>query len=220
MELADDLTQAKRAKVVPVRTTTQNASGSASALDKAAKAAGRCDATPPESPLIVYCRKCSTIFGDTCTFVCTHTELRTVTLSAATAVTVREDEPETSTSGVTSGSTFLRVHCESCGARVGRYYRSTVRDLDLMRDGFSFDQEAIGSYELGSTGGPGVGGRAGGGQAAGPAAEARENGGIAPTAAATRHIEAIETQLLKVENLMLLFNERIEVLEAHIGIGN
>ena len=50
--------------------------------------------------------------------------------------------------------------------------------------------------------------------------EARENGGSAPTAAATPHIEAIETQLLKVENLMLLFNERIEVLEAHIGIGN
>mmetsp|Transcript_5090 Transcript_5090/g.15287 ORF Transcript_5090/g.15287 Transcript_5090/m.15287 type:complete len:127 (+) Transcript_5090:81-461(+) len=34
----------------------------------------------PERPLVVFCSNCKTILGDTNSFVCTHAELKTITL--------------------------------------------------------------------------------------------------------------------------------------------
>ena len=80
-----------------------------------------------------------------------------------------------------------------------------------MRDAFTFDSQAVKSYELTESPPNGGGGGA-------PVA-ANGNGHRAPSAAWTDRLDVLETQVLKVENLMLLFNERIDALEAAAASG-
>jgi len=155
----------------------------------------------PERPLVVFCSNCKTILGDTNSFVCTHAELKTITLRSAYSVKLTRDEVETPTKGLAAGSTFHRIYCDSCAQCVGKVFLSTTRDLDPMRDVYTFDSKAIRSYELSE----GRGSRGGAHDDAG--------GGQQASAVLAERLEVLETQMLKVENLMLLFNERIDVLE-------
>ena len=110
-----------------------------------------------------------------------------------------------SSSSLSLPSTFYPVHCDSCSQCVGKVFLSTTRSLDPMRDAFTFDSQAVKSYEL--TESPNGGGRA----------VAANGNGPSPLAAWTDRLDVLETQVLKVENLMLLFNERIDALEAASG---
>jgi len=169
----------------------------------------QCEPTPPERPLVIYCSKCNTIFGDTSSFVCTHAGLKTITLAEATMVTSKgnehnvEAEIDSERRRFTAGSMFYRLHCKSCDQCVGKVFVSTVRDLDMMRDRFTFEQKAIKSYELGirlQDTNQSVGGAGGG----------KQEGEVSSL---VDRIEEMESTMIKVENLMLLFNERLEELE-------
>lgn len=116
---------------------------------------------------------------------------------------VLDDEPETSKEGVDAGSTFFVVKCIGCDSQVGKVYLTTPRALDLMRDAFSFDSERIKNYVLGEhelTLGD----------------EQKEEGARDPDSSVglTERVGLLEEQLLKVENLLLLYNERLERLEG------
>ena len=114
-----------------------------------------------------------------------------------------------SSHGIDAGSSFLRMCCASCQAPAGRVYVSTPRHLDVLRDGFTFlTDDGVKSYALGS-GEVRIEGGAGGSEPpAGPPARAALDGEL------TARVEGLETELLKAQNLLLLYNERLEALEA------
>jgi len=71
-----------------------------------------------------------------------------------------------------------------------------------MRDNYTFDSHAIRSYELSER----------------PQTTVENGSGTPNSSVLLDRLEVLETQLLKVENLMLLFNERIDALESGRGI--
>lgn len=48
------------------------------------------------------------------------------------------------------GSTYFRFSCARCHDRLGRYYLTTSKDLDELREKFTFDYECVTLYELGN----------------------------------------------------------------------
>lgn len=99
-------------------------------------------------PLVFSCGKCRTIIGDSLSLVGTHAQLKTITLAAASKIT-RTEELVTSKVGLDKGSTFVNLNCFNCSALLGRYYLTTPKGLDELREKFSFLIENISSYELG-----------------------------------------------------------------------
>jgi hypothetical protein len=75
-------------------------------------------------------------------------EAKTITLSAASNIQ-RTNEVFTSYESLDEGSTYFEVLCRSCQQALGRYYVTTSKDLDHVREKFTFSIDAITSYELG-----------------------------------------------------------------------
>lgn len=113
---------------------------------------------------------------------------------------------------------------------VGRVYRTTPRCLDDLRDMVSLSAEAIDSYQLGTHHVVVDGTRratyvrvdeeADALQQAEAAAHAPQaqgggaaGGDVANAGAMCAALEALETQMYKVENMLLLQHERLEALE-------
>ena len=74
--------------------------------------------------------------------------MQTITLTAASGIQ-RSADVYTSKAGPDVGSTYFRFTCASCQNPLGRYYLTTSRDLDNLREKFTFTIESITSYELG-----------------------------------------------------------------------
>ena len=74
--------------------------------------------------------------------------MRTVTLAAASNIQ-RSADVYTSKEGVNVGSTFFRFTCAMCQNQLGLYYLTTSKDLDDLREKFSFSYESVTLYELG-----------------------------------------------------------------------
>jgi hypothetical protein len=107
-------------------------------------------ATALNGPLVFSCGNCRTIIGDSLSLIGTHAQLRTITLSAASKIT-RTEDLLTSKTGVDKGSTFVNLTCFSCSSLVGKYYLTTPKGLDDLRERFSFTIDNITSYELGKS---------------------------------------------------------------------
>ena len=101
-----------------------------------------------DTPLVFQCLKCRSIVGDSLSVVSIHQGMQLITLSAAEHIR-REKEIYTSKSGDDIGSTFYRFSCKICSSVIGRYYLTTSKDLDALREQFSFDIQAVSSYQLG-----------------------------------------------------------------------
>jgi hypothetical protein len=99
-------------------------------------------------PLVFSCTKCKTIVGDSFAFLCSSENVKTITLSAASNIQ-RTSELYTSFSDHDEGSTYFCFMCTGCQALLGRYYVTTSRDLDHIREKFTFNINEISSYELG-----------------------------------------------------------------------
>ena len=158
---------------------------------------------PPSSAVVFQCVVCAAVLGDSSAFACSHAGLRTVSLRAASHVRVLDDEPETSKEGVDAGSTYFAVKCSGCDAQVGKVYLTTPRALDLMRDAFSLESDRLKNYVLGE-------------HELTLGEDQPENGRLESGAnlRIEERMEQVEEQLLKVENLLLLYNERLEHLEG------
>lgn len=74
--------------------------------------------------------------------------MQTITLTAASGIQ-RSADVYTSKAGPDVGSTYFRFTCASCQNPLGRYYLTTSKDLDNLREKFTFTIESITSYELG-----------------------------------------------------------------------
>jgi hypothetical protein len=99
-------------------------------------------------PLVFSCLKCRSIVGDTFSLMSSNEEAKTITLSAASNIQ-RTNEIFTSYESLDEGSTYFEVLCRSCQQALGRYYVTTSKDLDHVREKFTFSIDSITSYELG-----------------------------------------------------------------------
>ena len=101
-----------------------------------------------DTPLVFQCLQCRSIVGDSLSVVSINQNMQLITLSAADNIR-REREVYTSKSGDDIGSTYYRFSCKLCSSVIGRYYLTTSKDLDSLREQFSFDIQAVSSYQLG-----------------------------------------------------------------------
>ena len=101
-------------------------------------------------PLVLSCGQCRTIVGDTYSFQHSDEAAKTITLSAASNIQ-RTAELYTSYSAHDEGSTYFCFSCKNCAQLLGRYYVTTSKDLDILREKFTFGIDSITSYELGTS---------------------------------------------------------------------
>jgi hypothetical protein len=101
-------------------------------------------------PLIFSCKKCHRILGDSLSLVGTHEELKTITLSAASNIIRTEDLITVKQlASVDKGSAYVLLNCSTCQKTIGKYYLTTPKALDELRENFTFSVAEIDSYELG-----------------------------------------------------------------------
>jgi Yippee zinc-binding/DNA-binding /Mis18, centromere assembly len=74
--------------------------------------------------------------------------MRTITLTAASNIQ-RSADVYTSKEGLDVGSTYFRFTCAMCQNPLGLYYLTTSKDLDELREKFSFSYESVTLYEIG-----------------------------------------------------------------------
>ena len=74
--------------------------------------------------------------------------MRTITLTAASNIQ-RSADVYTSKEGLDVGSTYFRFTCAMCQNPLGLYYLTTSKDLDDLREKFSFNYESVTLYEIG-----------------------------------------------------------------------
>jgi hypothetical protein len=101
-------------------------------------------------PLIFSCKKCHRIVGDSLSLVGTHEALKTITLSAASNIIRTEDLITVKQlASVDKGSAYVLLNCSTCQKTIGKYYLTTPKALDELRENFTFSVTEIDSYELG-----------------------------------------------------------------------
>jgi len=151
------------------------------------------------SYLVFQCSKCLSIVGDSCAFLCADNEMKTITLSAVSSVSVSHSikDLETSTVGLDLGSTFYGFKCANCQTPLGRVYKTTASHLDYIRDYFTFDSDALLTYKLGSYQ-----------QIVAPISFPNLQ---LPT---NQDYQRQEAKLSKMQHVLLLFKERLANLES------
>lgn len=94
---------------------------------------------------------------------------------------------------------YARVACAQCAAPVGRVYNKTSADDARLRDLIALDRSAVCSYQFGRHAV----------RVAGMDADPAEAPGMT-----NERVERLEEQMVKVENVLVLFNERMGAMES------
>ena len=103
---------------------------------------------------------------------------------------------------VTDGDVeYARVACAQCAAPVGRVYDKTSADDARLRDLIALDRSAVCSYQFGRHAV-----RVSGADVDPAQAEA--------SGMTNERVERLEEQMVKVENVLVLFNERVGAMES------
>lgn len=164
-------------------------------------------------PLCFSCSKCRTIVGDSFSFLTSNEEAQTITLTASSNIK-RSADVYTSKGGFDVGSTYFNFTCSNCQELLGRYYLTTSKDLDELREKFTFLVTKIQSYELG---------KAQNGKMPEPVAEDGQDGSDQDDAAKSGGlqdqgmVEALgnmQKEILKVQHVLVGVLERIEKVES------
>ncbi|XP_022082563.1 uncharacterized protein LOC110974910 isoform X3 [Acanthaster planci] len=66
------------------------------------------------------------------------------------SVTAGKKLMTSTTEGIDLGSTYIHLLCKQCNEVVGRIYKTTSRQLDSLRDLYTFSAHQISSYQIGS----------------------------------------------------------------------
>ncbi|RYG59051.1 hypothetical protein EON64_20650, partial [archaeon] len=111
------------------------------------------DPLAPSGPFVFYCTAsptCRNIIGDSYSIVSSNEKLKTVSLRRASHVT-RQEVLKTSMGkqDADQGATFFPIDCEQCKKIIGRYYITTPRELDEVRNCLTFFVDKLSSYVLG-----------------------------------------------------------------------
>ena len=177
--------------------TTQMASSSAEADATAATV----DAA---SSIVFQCASCRRIVGDSLALTSADEDLRHITLRGACGI-VRGPCPRTSEDGKDLGSTFHELFCEGCNALVGKAYLTTPPPLDAARNLFTLSTDALESFELGRYD---------------HTCELPAHLLLPPPGSSPAEEEApglpsgqVQLELTKLQNMMLVFHDRISTLE-------
>ena len=101
-------------------------------------------------PLVFSCCKCKTIVGDSFALFSSNQDMNTITLSASSNIQ-RTKDIYTSHDKQDHGSSYFLFVCSVCQQPLGKYYITTNNDIDTLREKFTFDIDAITSYELGKS---------------------------------------------------------------------
>ena len=117
---------------------------------KASESTNESSVDEVQGPLVFSCAKCRTIVGDSFSFYSSNESMRTITLAASSNIK-RSPDVYTSKTGNDVGSTYFQFTCQNCSVTLGRYYLTTSKDLDEIREKFSFSVDTISSYELGKS---------------------------------------------------------------------
>lgn len=164
-------------------------------------------------PLCFSCSKCRTIVGDSFSFLTSNEEAQTITLTASSNIQ-RSADVYTSKSGFDVGSTYFNFTCSNCQELLGRYYLTTSKDLDELREKFTFLVNSIQSYELG---------KAQHGKMPEPVAEDGQDGSDredvakssgAPDQGMVEAVGNLQKEILKVQHVLVGVLERIEKVES------
>lgn len=151
-------------------------------------------------PIVFQCKGCKNIIGDSSAFVSADQQLEVICVHAVTSLVSSSECLETSTEGADMGSTFRPLQCTSCNLVIGRVYRTTPKELDHLRNMFSFDVEQIQSYQIGSL--------------SEMQSVSTEEILDIPTA------KALETRIGKIECVILMLMERMGLAEGTMNKEN
>lgn len=161
-------------------------------------------------PLVFSCQKCKTIIGDSFSFLSSNEEMRTITLTAASNIQ-RSADVYTSKSGGDVGSTYFSFTCFHCQAPLGRYYLTTSKDLDSLREKFTFSVDGISSYELG---------KAQHGKMPEPVAlEAAAEAPAADPGSFGASLATLNEEVFKIQHVFVGMLQRLEAVEMRVGIA-
>ncbi|OLL25788.1 Kinetochore protein mis18 [Neolecta irregularis DAH-3] len=97
-------------------------------------------------PIAFQCAKCFRIVGDSWSWVCSHRELNSISLSTVNKSVELSEILRTSSEGIDIGSTYTTLNCKGCNIELGKMYRTTPRFLDEIRDMYSISIDAVISY--------------------------------------------------------------------------
>lgn len=160
-------------------------------------------------PLVFSCQKCKTIIGDSFSFLSSNEEMRTITLTATSNIQ-RSADVYTSKSGGDVGSTYFSFTCFHCQAPLGRYYLTTSRDLDSLREKFTFSVEGISSYELG---------KAQHGKMPDPVPLETAAAASADDAGISASVVSLGEEVFKIQHVFVGMLQRLEAVEKIVGIA-
>jgi len=146
--------------------------------------------------LVFQCHTCRSLVGDSSALILADNSLKIIALRAVSCVSLSfmEKDLETSKTGTDIGSTYYSFSCAHCRSTLGRVYQTTNPQIDYIRNYFAFDLNAILSYKTGSYNQ--ISSR--------PSIE---------TSPSSRDFQRQETQLTKVQQMLLLFCEKLDSLE-------
>ena len=99
-------------------------------------------------PLVLQCMFCRTIVGDTSCLVDINIQEGTITSLSNRIVVVERDSIRTALTPHDYASTFHRLFCPICSTIIGKMYKSSSKQLDHLRDRFTFILEYLFFYEL------------------------------------------------------------------------
>ena len=167
-------------------------------------------------PLVFSCSKCKIIVGDSFSFLTSNEELGSITLTAASNIQ-RSADVYTSKTGGDVGSTYFSFTCIHCQAPLGRYYLTTSRDLDDLREKFTFTCDGISSYELG---------KSQHGKMPDPIAvdSSMNAGGAQGTGVASadvaQTVASLNEEVFKIQHVFVGMLQRLEAVEQRVGIAS
>lgn len=158
------------------------------------------------APFVCSCAKCNIIVGDSYSFLSSHEAMRTITLTAASNIQ-RSADVYTAKNGIDIGSTYFSFTCTNCSTTLGRYYLTTSKDLDYIREKFTFNIDGINSYILGTSQH---------GTMPEPIVENNNvaNDNASSTQSGTNHdVESLKDDVYKLQHVVMALLERVSYLE-------
>ncbi|XP_064610233.1 uncharacterized protein LOC135474227 [Liolophura sinensis] len=150
-------------------------------------------------PIVIQCGSCFVILGDSTAWVCANEALKTISLERVCPSVITKNDLCTSRGGEDLGSTFMELVCTECKHVVGKQYKTTSRNLDIMRDIFTFEVDKIVSYQVGT-------------------ADKGASIELTDEILTLSSINTIRVELRKSQSLIVTLHHRIEALEKRFSM--
>jgi hypothetical protein len=137
-------------------------------------------------PVVFMCGGCRTVVTDSTFLLETDAKQQRIIFSGA--LNYEFGQKETPPNG--NGETLCVLRCNHCKKEIGKWFHSTPRQMDRLRDRFCLSSNALVSYQIGN-----------------------DKVSVAPVD--TKHtVKQLSEDIVKMKQMLLLFYERVGALEA------